>query len=143
MGRQTSSKGQGATRVAVLVAGCLLLAAVGDAFVSVSPSHQVTTPKPTWEVTAQPAHRNGGLAAPNTQVGDGDEDFLMNKKFILFLFSCGVFIALLIFKKWSWLKTRIPTTKTSPIWLIVISGLESKHQQFAAKHPKQRKLFTL
>eukprot|EP00434_Breviolum_minutum_P009810 symbB.v1.2.008640.t1/scaffold540.1/size189765/5 len=68
MGRQTSSKGQGATRVAVLVAGCLLLAAVGDAFVSVSPSHQVTTPKPTWEVTAQPAHRNGGLATPNTQV---------------------------------------------------------------------------
>lgn len=66
MGRQTSSK-QGATRVAVLVAGCLLLAAVGDAFVSVSPSLQVTTPKPTW-VTAQPAHRNGGLATPNTQV---------------------------------------------------------------------------
>lgn len=92
MGRQTSSKGQGATRVAVLVAGCLLLAAVGDAFVSVSPSHQVTTPKPTWEVTAQPAHRNGGLATPNTQVGDGDEDFLMNKKLILFLFNCGVFI---------------------------------------------------
>jgi len=28
----------------------------------------VTTPKPTWEVTAQPAHRNGGLATPNTQV---------------------------------------------------------------------------
>lgn len=68
MGRQTSSKGQGATRVALLVAGCLLLAAVGDAFVSVSPSLQVTTPKPTWEVTAQPAHRNGGLAKPNTQV---------------------------------------------------------------------------
>ena len=69
MRRSTSSKGHGAARLALLAASCLLLVTVGDAFVSASPSFQVTTPKPTWEVkTAQPTNRNGGLATPNTQV---------------------------------------------------------------------------
>lgn len=69
MRRSTSSKGHGAARLALLAASCLLLVAVGDAFVSASPSQKVTTPKPTWEVkTAQPTNRNGGLATPNTQV---------------------------------------------------------------------------
>ena len=70
MGRLTSSKGQGSSKLAVLVASCLLLATVGDAFVSyvsVSSVTTPTTPKPTWEVkAAQPTNR--GLATQNTQV---------------------------------------------------------------------------
>ena len=64
------------------------------------PGGNCSTSAPKW-----------GLATPNTQVGDGDEDF-MKQKIHPFPFGCGIFMALMIdFKKWSWLKTRIPTTK--------------------------------
>eukprot|EP00438_Fugacium_kawagutii_P020195 Skav207612 [mRNA] locus=scaffold1878:72255:73139:+ [translate_table: standard] len=68
MGRSTSRKGRGAASIALLVASCLLLlATVGETFVSASPSFQVS-PSSTWEVkTAQPVNRHGGLGTPNTQ----------------------------------------------------------------------------
>ena len=104
MRRSTSSKGHGAARLALLAASCLLLGTVGDAFVSASPSFQVTTPKPTWEVkTAQPTNRNGGLVTPNTQVS---------------LFKAAASVALLCLAA-----TRMSKTKTSKSSLRCVMGM--------------------
>ena len=68
----------------------------------------------------------------------------MNKKFILFLLAVGyLYIALLIKKNGHGLKLgyRIPTTKTSPIWLIVISGLESKTSEICSQAPQTTETF--
>lgn len=104
MRRSTSSKGHGAARLALLAASCLLLVTVGDAFVSASPSFQVTTPKPTWEVkTAQPTNRIGGLATPNTQVS---------------LFKAAASVALLCLAA-----TRMSKNKTSKSSLRCVVGM--------------------
>ena len=127
---QTSSKAQGrATQVALLVAGCLLIATAGDAFVA-SRSFQVTTP------ASQPAPLAGDVKM--TQPAGRHASVMSNGQMNLFKAATSVALLCLAAKRMSKSRsskapsiryaavrmTSTPTIPSTPIDLMQLDQLD-------------------